>query len=785
MLLKRSQPACQWIALVVCALTAVGCAGLGFPRIDPTGERVFIWPRNQVPAVAPTISNPQAPPVFTDPVFPSPTLAPTVGPPTAAIPPIPQDTLSITPQRVLAPVGSEVLLKASFCTREKFLLTDARVNWLIARESAGEFVSLGGRGLLRNPLLPWNKPQKIDNQYATGYTATVPLTITRGTADVRDDAQIEPGEAWASITSPVEGTSHITAVAPEIKAWAHRRATATIYWVDVQWTFPQTAITAGNSQVLTTTVRRQTDGTPLEGWIVRYEVADGGGALSGSQSGQTVEVPTDAKGQASIDVTPTGTAGNTTRMNIQLVRPPNFRGSNAPKLVVANGVTTIAWTGSGTPYLPPADNLGTSPIPTGPIPGSPTPGSPTPGSPTPGNSTPPVNPPTPAVRRPNLKIEIYGDNNAQVGGQARFEVVIHNQGNAEATQISLNDRFDEGLSHLRDPQRTLEVENSGIGNLAAGDSRSVYLNFNILSAGKLCHTVTVRSSEGAEAQKQACVNAAQPRPQKQASMTVEKAGPRQRIVGENAPFTLTITNTGEMPLTNLEIIDEYPPSLRASPTEQGYEKLSRGDNRDRFLWRIPRLEVGATTRLDVQCQCIAPEEKACSTVQVSAVTGTDAGTISKADQHCVSILPARDVVPGDAGSPAHAGSPTPPSGASNLRLGITSFANPVRAGTRATYQIIIQNGPDADEQVQLRVLFPAEMTPDVSAIRNDAKVRANLIGNELRFDPITQIRPNERLEFVIPVNVNQPGVRNLVAELVSRNVPAPIREIKSVDIIGR
>ena len=152
----------------------------------------------------------------------------------------------------------------------------------------------------------------------------------------------------------------------------------------------------------------------------------------------------------------------------------------------------------------------------------------------------------------------------------------------------------------------------------------------------------------------------------------------------------------------------------------------------------------------------------------------------------MSILPARDVVPDGAGPPAGGVvPPTTPGNANKIQLGITSFGNPVRAGARATYQIIIQNGPTDDEQVRLRVLFPAELTPDPTTISTNAGVRANLVGNELRFEPIAQIRSGERLEFQISVTVNQPGVRNITAELVSRNSPTPIRTIEKVDIIGR
>ncbi|MCG8449517.1 MAG: hypothetical protein MI725_08060, partial [Pirellulales bacterium] len=698
--LQPRQPAWLPLALGLCALVLGGCAGLRLPRIDPTGERIFIWPRDQVPAVSPTAGNLVAPPVFTDPVFPQPatpapggSLTPGIAPTPVGglVPPVPQDRLTITPNRVLAPVGSEVILKAGLCTAENFLLTKTKTDWIIAQDSAGEFVSLGGRGWCRNPLLPWNKPKKIDNQYATGYSAEVPLTITRGTQDAGDDVRVEPGEAWATVTSPVEGTSHITAVAPEVVNWSGRRATATIYWVDVEWTFPPATVSAGGAQVLTTTVRRQTDGTPIEGWLVRYEVADGTGALTGNQSGQVVEAPTDADGRASIDVTPTGGSGTATRINTQIIRPARFAGSDMPRLVIANGSSTINWTDGSTPYLPPADDLGANPLP---------------------SLTPTPAPPPIVTQRPVLEIEIRGASQTEVGSQARFEVIIRNQGNATATGVKLSDRFDEGLSHLRDSQRFLNIEKN-IVDIAPGASHSEFLSFDVLRAGNLCHDVTVTCRECEPSQKRACITATQAPPQRRPGLEVRKSGPELKEVGQTALFTLTIKNTGEAPLTNIEVVDEYDKELSPQPTRQGYRIVNNA-----IFWTIPRLEVGQTLRLDVNCRCQAPKEEACSTVQVSANTGT--GVIPSADNHCIHILPSRDVVPAPDVVPQPGGVfPTNPVAPGGLALDLRSLsAIPARVGTPAKYEIVVvNNSATSDNQLRLRVLFPAGIVPDPASLQ--------------------------------------------------------------------
>lgn len=755
------------LALGVCALVASGCAGL--PRIDPSGERLFVWPQNQPQLAVPGTGSVQAPPVFTDPVFPQGALPATVGPapvvvPVAAapvtgavIPPVaatPQDTLRITPDRILAPVGSEVVLRAGICTTEDFLLTDQKVEWLIARQSAGEIVDLGGKGCCREPLLPWNKPQKFDNQYAIGYTAKVPLLITRGTADPADDVKIEPGHSWASITSPVEGISNVTAVTSAVDNWATRRATATIYWVDVVWTFPPAQISASGSQVMTTAVRRQSDGTALAGWVVRYQVASGG-ELSG-QSGQVVEVVTGADGRASIDVTPTGTSGSVTQINVELIRPQGLGNNEFPRLVVARGASTINWTtGQGTPYLPDLDPpVGASPAIPQPDRGS-------------TFSTQPIE--AAPAGKPALDLEIHGESQVQVGAQTRFEVIIRNQGNADATGVVLKSQYERGLAHRMDRSNTMEIENSAVGTLAAGQSKTIYLDFDVVSAGRLCHNVTVRCNEGAETSKRACINAVAAAPLGQPGLEVQKEGPRQATVGDTALFTIVVKNTGEVPLTNLEIVDEYDKAFSPRPTRQGYEVVN-----GTLVWRLPRLEVGASEKFDVQCTCLTPASRACGLVKV-----TDQTPLLRVDDHCMEILPRRD-------GAAAGGADVVPAQLGTLRLEIVSFSDPVRAGSRATYQILIANRARApEEQVQLRVLFPPELIPDVTAIRNDANVRATVVGNELRFEPIAQVRADERLEFLVPVNVNQPGVVNVVAQLTSRAVQQPVEYTKRVEILGR
>ncbi|MEM9353260.1 MAG: hypothetical protein AAGA92_09620 [Planctomycetota bacterium] len=778
------------LLLTLVAATAVacggGCAGLRLPRIDPSGERLLIFPKDEPGGGQPVTfqNNALSAPVQTDPVFPQQPL-PTTTPQAAlqsqaasrpTIPgTIPQDYVRISPDRYLAPIGAEVVLKAGICASEGFLLKEQPMEWILG-EGTGEFVALGGRGYLQPAWLPFNKPSKIDNRYAKGYTSKVRRVLTRGTTNQEDDVVVLPGESWASITSPVEGVSSVTAYSPEVKTWSTRRARATVYWVDSLWTFPTATVAATSPQStrLTTAVRRQSDGLPVAGWLVRYEVIGGDAGLSGGGT-QVVEVPTDAEGNASIDVTPAPGDGGSTRIDMQLVRPAGLGGTQWPRLVVSQSSTTVTWPGGSAPYVPPVGNAQPS-FGSGPTPALPPGDSTFPLQTPPQQTTPPSQtfpsggfnqppPPPTGTQRPRLDLEIIGDPSAQVDGTARFELVIRNIGTGQATGIVIRDRFDPGFSHLRDPDRNLEIENQLPGTLGPGETRSTFLTFDVLRAGELCHDVTVSCVEGSQANDRACVTAAAPLPQNRPSVEVTKQGPRQATAGDSVLFVTVVRNTGSTAVTNLQVVDEYDQYLSATPTTRG----SRVEN-NRLVWSIPRLEPGESSRFEVQALCRAPTAQACSTVRA---VGDGVETL---DRQCVEVLRALGAGPGQ--NPAGGGQPT-------LRVSIDSFRTTMRQGSRATVDIQLTNrAAVSDRNVQLRVIFSPELVPDGNSISAD--VGSTVVGNEVRFNPVNEIRANEMpLRFVIPIDALSTGYGRITAEAVSANVPQGVSTAVNIEVINR
>jgi len=156
------------IALSLCALTAAGCAEWRCPRIDPTGEHVFV--QGPPPANAP-------PPRFLD--------EPGGQLPSDAV------AVMLRPRDTVAPVGSEVVLVAGVRSPDNYLRTNSRLEWSLAAGSVGNFVEVGGGGFL--DWLQGDLPKKVDCTYAVGATSRFPLRLHRGTPTPVDDVYVRDG----------------------------------------------------------------------------------------------------------------------------------------------------------------------------------------------------------------------------------------------------------------------------------------------------------------------------------------------------------------------------------------------------------------------------------------------------------------------------------------------------------------------------------------------------------------------------------------------------------------
>lgn len=790
------------IALGLCALLCQGCAYGRLPRIDPTGERFFV----------------PGPLVYDEEPRPS----------------CPHHQLHemvkvhLTPSKIIAPVGSEVVLLAGVCAADGYRYANQEVEWMLAPGGVGQFIALGRKGPL-DWITGFNTwPRKVNSSYAIGTTSSRYLCLTRGTPTPADDLPVERGQAWISVTSPVEGTSFVTAHAPGVKAWDGHTQTSTIQWVDAEFVFPPPAVNpAGTKHTFTTTVTRHTSQTPIEGWRVRYEITGGPSAGFSPDGAAVVEVPTNELGQASAEIYQLEPAPGMNTIAIQVIRPASAAGE---RFVIGNGSTHKTWSAPGISLKKsgpaqgfvgdtlvyrievrnPGDLTAKEVIVSDQLSDGMTFVSSTPAAQPAGGKvewrlgdllagegrTIEVNfradrpgtlnncasvvtaeslaaqdcAATTVLAQSSLRVEVSGPPQVDVGQEATFEARITNAGAAPATGLILIDRYDPGLQHA---SNTNPMERD-LGDLQPGETRVISITFRAAAAGQLCHTVEIQAAAGAGVlgSGQACVTAvgaagapppaagaaapgaAGAPPAQRPTLSLKKTGPDKLNVGDIAEFRIEVTNSGKVPATGLKLVDHYDPSLEPTTATTGY-----GWTGADLVWQIDELAPGKSIRFQVNCKCLEQAAKSCNRAAVSSQEGAQAS-----GEACLTISP-------------------PPGGISVV---IAETADPLAVGDQATYEIRVTNHAQAsDRQVALVVTAPAGMIPLRIGTKGPGQTKVTIDGQTVRFDPIAELKPGDRLDYSIKMRAEQPGAARCRAQVTSQNLKSPVTAEETTQVIRK
>ncbi len=386
----RTQPSHSWLLggcfwlrpivslmLVILLYSSVRCgtvnAQIRVPAIDPTGSAIFLPPPYSTEILSPFGQRNTVPPTVhpgpIGPAFQVPPDAPTCvdgscapghgsaghglhghhrqpGPLRQHIDKVHKGRhgeIIMTPSRIVAPVGSEVVVLAGICGEDGYFVINQPLEWMLSQDSAGQIIEVGGTDHAVTNQLIKPSAQKFTGDYAWGRTSLKPRLITRGTPTPVDDIEVAKGQAWVSLSSASEGTSYLTCVAPKAKAWDKRRASTIIHWVDASWMIPAPVrATAGTVFPLAVNINRSSDGTGVPDWKVRYQVVGGVPAEFAPDGTQQIEVATNSFGQAiALIRQPAGQAiAGSTQVRVDIIRPAMF---GQRELELESGITSVFW----------------------------------------------------------------------------------------------------------------------------------------------------------------------------------------------------------------------------------------------------------------------------------------------------------------------------------------------------------------------------------------------------------------------------------------------------------
>jgi uncharacterized repeat protein (TIGR01451 family) len=617
--------------------------------------------------------------------------------------------------------------------------------------------------------------------------------------------------------------------APKEHNWDRRKATATIYWVDACWRFPEAvAARAGTRQTLTTTVNRAS-GDPVSGWIVRYEIVDGPAASFTARGDTTIEVRTDAAGRATAELLPRSLEAGITSVRVQVIRPASSRGDQA-QMVVGQGATSVQWT---TPGLT-VRAIGTSAIladgaiayrvevtNTGDLA---TRGVSLSYSPPPGitilNSTPSAQIfgqryewrlgdlparstsvvelncraavsasvrscfratsseqitaegcATTEVRSNALSIKMTGPETMEVGREAKFLVDITNTGATPVTNLTASDSFDPGLAHAGGERSPLVRSLAAV--LGPGQTHRFALSLIVTQAGRQCHRLDVTADGGQVASARACITGTQPvaaPPQ----LAVRVNGPPTQRAGEIAVYQVDVINNGGGPAANVSLSVTWGANFALDQATRDHEDdLARQTTR----WRITSLPGGQTASRQLHFRCLGPDPqgavvRATVTSQQTSATSAQATTVITPGISPTPPAPRPGVVQPAPGVVQPTPEPPVPGG---LQVSAAALSNPIMVGAPTTVVVNVTNDrtvADRDVTVNVQVLGDGL---SITRVPSSPTAPLRSAADAVEFAAVREMRGGEQLlPYRIEVRGMKAGRHTLRVTVTSGRSAAPV-----------
>lgn len=692
-------------------------------------------------------------------------------------------------------VGSQVVVLATVRDEKNDPRRGRRVEWKV---TGGNIVEVDERGYLPGR-------GDVNGNTAFSFTGHGEDRLTRGNNNKADDIMIRPGQTWCTVSSPVEGDTHVTAIVPGIHNWDKRMKTTIVRWVDVAWEFPPRAVAKfGTEHEFVTKISRFTDRQPLAKYRVRYKIIDGPDAILLPSRTREEVVVSDLNGLARARIAQVGAASGTNRVSVEIIRPPDPTTPTGSGVSIVTGETAIDWLAPsvklnhiGPPtmaleqpavFTTTAKNEGRIeaqwveiklPIPEGlEFVGSNPPAIPRDGvleypftALAPGQAhtvqttfrakrAGPIRSIalmrtsegqndqqefTTQVTTPQLKAEILAPKTGIIDVPINYVIRLSNPGSGDLDEINLKAEYDPGLESelVKNPANdpAKNVVTSKAAGLKAGATRDEVLVLTPRRAGPL-HVSVLATSGGLVAPAAHVITVQKP------NVSLRVQGPEKRYVGRTAEYVIIVKNEGEADQTGVVVRDRLPIELR-------YNNATRGGTHvaGEVTWNLGTLKVGEEAVLELKADCL---KAAPAAEKITLLTGD--GNVSVEKRARLEI-----------------------EGIAAIKMEMRHDIAPVEVGKNVVYRMTLTNtGSAPAKKIDVKATLPDLL----KAINAKGPTKELLAGKFVTFGTVEALQPGASVQFIFECQALKEGRARFRVEYTSELNPAPIFEEEDTPLVA-
>ncbi|MCB1111066.1 MAG: DUF11 domain-containing protein [Chlamydiales bacterium] len=328
--------------------------------------------------------------------------------------------------------------------------------------------------------------------------------------------------------------------------------------------------------------------------------------------------------------------------------------------------------------------------------------------------------------KPVLSCRKCGPDECKPCEPINYTVTVTNRGSCTATGVVVTDNVPEGLEHCSG-QRTLTWN---LGCLEPCETKRVDMCFKAVKRGEICNTAVVTACNADSVScTSKCIVCLE-------CVEIEKVGPKEVQIGQNADYTITVTNVGDKPLTQV-VVTDCAPSATSIVSAKGARI-----NGNQAVWRLKQMNPGEKVTFNLTLYSCTP---GCYTNRVSV-------------NNCQGCCDCAEFTTRWKGRPA-------------LTMCINDTADPVCVGEPTSYCIEVTNqGSESDDNVVVVVRFPPEVVPE--SISGD--VEGTISGQTVTFAPYDHFSPRQTLCYRVNARAKASGDARIVAEVSSATIQKPI-----------